>query len=93
MHSHPCLGQWQVEEKQRDGQRVIRPAQEEEEQVLAGQWRPFACVVDRKGGKPPAKVVPNQFEKKWNGPCTNHELPVKYLINDYSLLRKFFQDS
>lgn len=43
--------------------------------------------------KPPATATPNQFEKKWNGPCMNHEFPVKHLLKDCCLLRKFLQDA
>lgn len=50
------------------------------------------AVADRKGSKPLAKVTPNQFKKKWNGPCTNHEFLVKHLTKDCTLLKRFFKD-
>lgn len=45
-------------------------------------------MADRKG-KAPAREVPDHFEKLWNGPCPNHQYPVRHAYKDCSLLKKF----
>ena len=54
---------------------------------LSGE--PLVAVTGKKGAKRPAKELSNHFEKKWNGPCPNHEFPVRHLMRDCSLMKKF----
>ena len=35
----------------------------------------------------------NHFEKLLKGPCPNHTFPVKHMLKDYGLMRKFLSES
>ncbi|GJN28984.1 hypothetical protein PR202_gb17166 [Eleusine coracana subsp. coracana] len=41
--------------------------------------------------RPVAREAPNHFEKKWNGPCPNHGFPVKNLLKDCSMMKRFLR--
>ena len=47
------------------------------------------ATADRKGGRKPTEGTPNHFEKLLEGPCPNHAFPIKHLLKDYSLMRRF----
>ena len=47
------------------------------------------AAADRKGGRKPAEGTPNHFENLLEGPCPNHAFPVKHLLKDCSLMRRF----
>ena len=47
------------------------------------------ATADRKGGQKPTEGTPNHFEKLLEGPCPNHAFPVKHLLKDCSLMRRF----
>ena len=49
----------------------------------------LVAAADRKGGQKPTEGTPNHFEKMLEGPCPNHAFPIKHLLKDYSLMRKF----
>ena len=51
------------------------------------------AAADRKGGRKPAEGTPNHFEKMLEGPCPNHSFPVKHLLKDCGLMRKFLAGS
>ena len=47
------------------------------------------AAADRKGGRKPTKGTLNHFKKLLEGPCPNYAFPVKHLLMDYSLMRRF----
>ena len=47
------------------------------------------AAIDRKGGRKPTEGTPNHFEKLLEGPCLNHAFPVKHLLKDCGLMRRF----
>ena len=47
------------------------------------------AATHRKGGQKPTEGTPNHFEKLLEGPCPNHAFPVKHLLKDCGLMRKF----
>ena len=47
------------------------------------------ATTDRKGGQKPTDGTPNHFEKMLQGPCPNHAFPVKHLLKDCGLMRRF----
>ena len=49
----------------------------------------LVAAADRKGGRKPAEGIPNHFEKILKGPCPYHAFPIKHLLKDYGLMRKF----
>ena len=49
----------------------------------------LVAAADRKGGRKPTEGTPNHFEKLLEGPCSNHAFPVKHLLKDCSLMRRF----
>ena len=50
------------------------------------------ATTDRKGGQKSTKSTPNHFEKLLKGPCLNHAFPVKHLLKDCSLMRRFLSE-
>ena len=55
--------------------------QRREDSLMAG--------ADHKGSWKPAEGTLNHFEKLLEGPCPNHAFPVKHLLKDYGLMRRF----
>lgn len=49
----------------------------------------LVMATERKGPKREDKKTTNHFEKRWNGPCPNHEFPVTLLLKDCSSMKKF----
>ena len=49
----------------------------------------LVAAIDHKGGRKPMEGTPNHFEKLLEGSCPNHAFPVKHLLKDCSLMRKF----
>ena len=49
----------------------------------------LVATADHKGGRKPMEGTPNHFKKLLEGPCSNHAFPVKHLLKDYSLMRRF----
>ena len=47
------------------------------------------ATTDRRGCRKPAEGTLNHFEKLLKGPCPNHAFPVKHLLKDCSLMRRF----
>ena len=47
------------------------------------------AAADRMGGWKPMEGTPNHFEKLLKGSCPNHAFPVKHLLKDCSLMRRF----
>ena len=54
---------------------------------------PLVAAADRKGGRKPTEGAPNHFEKMLEGSCSNHTFPVKHLLKDCGLMRKFLARS
>ena len=50
---------------------------------------PLVAAADRKGGRKPMEGTPNHFEKLLEEPCSNHAFPIKHLLKDCSLMRRF----
>lgn len=48
----------------------------------------LVAAVDRKGSKPTGQVN-DHFEKMLEQPCLNHATPVKHLLKDYRLMKRF----
>ena len=55
------------------------------------QWHEGSLVAaaNRKGVQKPTEGTLDHFEKLLEGPCLNHAFPVKHLLKDYSLMRRF----
>jgi len=53
----------------------------------------FVATANQKGGQKPMEGTPNHFKKLLEGPCPNHVFPVKHLLKDYGLMRKFLSRS
>ena len=53
----------------------------------------LVAAADRKGGQNPTEGTPNHFEKLLEGSCPNHAFPIKHLLKDYGLMRKFLSGS
>ena len=55
------------------------------------QWCEDSLVAaaDRKGGRKPEEGTPNHFKKLLEGSCPNHAFPIKHLLKDYGLMRRF----
>ena len=55
------------------------------------QWceESLVAAADRKGGRKPMEGAPNHFEKMLEGPSANHAFPIKHLLKDCGLMRKF----
>ena len=55
------------------------------------QWREDSLVAaaDRKGGRKPTEGTLNHFKKLLEGSCPNHAFPVKHLLKDCNLMRRF----
>ena len=53
---------------------------------------PLVAATDCKGGWKPTEGAPNHFEKMLEGPCPNHALPIKHLLKDCSLMRRFLSE-
>ena len=55
------------------------------------QWHEdsLMAAADHKGGWKPVEGTPNHFEKLLEGPCPNRTFPVKHLLKDCSLMRRF----
>ena len=51
------------------------------------------AATDRKGGRKPTEGTPNHFEKMLEGLCPNHAFPIKHLLKDCGLMRKFLVGS
>jgi len=51
------------------------------------------AATDRKGGWKPTEGIPNHFEKMLEGPCPNHAFPIKHLLKDCCLMRKFLSEN
>ena len=49
----------------------------------------LVATADRKGGRKSVEGTPNHFEKLLEGPCPNHAFPVKHLLKDCNLMRRF----
>ena len=49
----------------------------------------LVAVADRKGGRKPTECNPNHFENLLDGSSPNHAFPVKHLLKDYGLMRRF----
>ena len=47
------------------------------------------ATADHKGGWKPMEGTPNHFEKLLEGPSPNNAFPVKHLLKDCSLMRRF----
>jgi len=47
------------------------------------------AAADHNCGSKPIEGTLNHFEKLLNGPCPNHAFPVKHLLKDCSLMRRF----
>ena len=50
------------------------------------------AAADRKGGRKPKEGTLNHFEKLLQGPWPNHAFPVKHLLKDCSLMRRFLSE-
>ncbi|GJN13033.1 hypothetical protein PR202_ga31366 [Eleusine coracana subsp. coracana] len=74
------------------GQRRPHRPPKEEQQQIASRARPYSAATERKPPRPAPREAPNHFEKKWNGPCPNHRFPVKHLLKDYSMMKKFIRE-
>ena len=53
------------------------------------QWHEGSLVstVDRKGGWKPAEGTLDHFKKLLEGPCPNHDFPIKHLYKDSVLMK------
>ena len=49
----------------------------------------LVAATDHKGGRKPIEGTPNHFKKLLEGPCLNHAFPVKHLLKDCILMRRF----
>ena len=49
----------------------------------------LVVAADRKDGRKPTEGTLNHFEKILKGLCPNHAFPVKHLLKDCGLMRKF----
>ena len=49
--------------------------------------------ADHKGGRKPVEGTLNNFKKLLEGPCPNHGFPIKHLLKDCGLIRKFLSRS
>ena len=49
--------------------------------------------ADHKDGQKPTEGTPNHFERLLEGPCSNDTFPVKHLLKDCGLMRKFLSRS
>ena len=45
------------------------------------------------GSRKPTESTPNHFKKMLEGLCPNHAFPIKHLLKDCSLMRKFLAGS
>ena len=52
----------------------------------------LVAAADLKGGRKPMEGTMNHFEKMLEGPCLNHAFPVKHLLKDCSLIRRFLSE-
>jgi len=53
----------------------------------------LVATADHKGGQKPVEGASNHFEKMLEGPCPNHAFPIKHLLKDCGLMRKFLAGS
>ena len=51
------------------------------------------AAANHKGGRKPMEGTLNHFENLLEGPCPNHAFPVKHLLKDCGLMRKFLSES
>ena len=49
----------------------------------------LVAATDHKGGQKPTEGTPNHFKKLLKGLCPNHAFPVKHLLKDCGIIRKF----
>jgi len=50
----------------------------------------LVAIAERKRGQPPPEGTPGHFDKLLEGPCPNHEFPVKHAYKDCNLMKRFF---
>ena len=47
------------------------------------------ATADRKGGQKPTEGTLDHFKKLLEGPCPNHDFPIKHLYKDCGLMKLF----
>ena len=50
----------------------------------------LVAAAERRSGRPPTEGTPGHFDKLLEGPCPNHEFPVKHAYKDCNLMKRFF---
>ena len=63
-----------------------RPNKKKNKQRREGS---LMATANHRGGQTPMEGTPNHSEKLLEGPCPNHDFPIKHLYKDYVLMKRF----